>query len=153
MENNSDDGQNTPSDPLLRPSQDTFIVNNKHSLRRALGLTETDDLTPLREIILLVRGITERIPLTDDLSIVLGRADLKTGYKPEVDLTPYGAQNRGVSRSHLRLYVDQGQLYVTDLDSANGSFIGDQRLMPNEPHPLKTGDLVYLGSLPVQIIF
>jgi pSer/pThr/pTyr-binding forkhead associated (FHA) protein len=32
-----------------------------------------------------------------------------------------------VSREHCQLYIDRGRLFVRDLDSLNGSFVGGQR--------------------------
>ncbi len=145
--------KDSPVDPDSLGPTDTFIISNRQTLRRLLKEQKSDDLTPDREIILLVRGMTERLIMTDDLSVILGRSDLTTGYRPDVDLMPYGAQGRGVSRSHVRLHVKDSDLYVTDLGSSNGTFVGGQRLAPDEPHQLHRGDNLMLGSLSIQVVF
>ena len=54
-------------------------------------------------------------------------------------------EENGVSREHLRLDVEGSEVYVTDLDSSNGSYIQGQRLEPNKKQlwpplfPLKMG--------------
>ena len=40
-----------------------------------------------------------------------------------------------------------GQLTLTDLGSSYGTFLaGGQKLLPNQPVPLRPGDRFYLGS-------
>lgn len=136
--------------------QDTFIVENKLALRRLLGLPTTDETEPTipeREITILIRGMPEKLVLSENLSVVLGRSDLAIGFKPDVDLAPYGAATRGVSRSHARLHMENHQLYVTDLESANGTFLGDERLQPNQPVLVHSGSNILLGALGIQVVF
>ena len=52
-----------------------------------------------------------------------------------------------VSRRHARLTFDAGQMTVEDLGSANGSYIGGQRLAPNMPTPVPAGEAVRLGDV------
>ena len=95
----------------------------------------------------------ELLHVPEDGSIVLGRADVRVRSRPDVDLTPYGALERGVSRQHVRLHVKDDHLYVTDLDSTNGTFLGGKRLEPNVETQLRKGDELLIGRLPVQILF
>jgi pSer/pThr/pTyr-binding forkhead associated (FHA) protein len=147
---NGDSADNNPGESGLNGPTDTFIISNKQ-VRRAMETIASDDLIPNREIILVIRGMSERLVMKEGLTVVLGRADLKSGYRPDVDLTPYGAQNRGVSRSHARLYVEDEQLYVIDLGSPNGTFVSGDRLPSNEPRLMRKGDNLMLGSLVIQV--
>jgi len=38
----------------------------------------------------------------------------------------------GVSRHHCQVDINQGEIFVTDLESANGVYIDDMRIAPNE---------------------
>ena len=105
-----------------------------------------------QELILLVRGMVERLTINKDVAIVLGRADSVKRYYPEIDLTPYGALDRGVSREHARLEVKGDQLIITDLGSTNGTFLAGERLEPHEPTVIDGGDELLLGRLAVQIM-
>ncbi|MFW5696661.1 MAG: FHA domain-containing protein [Phototrophicaceae bacterium] len=105
-----------------------------------------------QELILLIRGMVERLTVRQDTAIVLGRADSVKRFYPEVDLTPYGALDRGVSREHARLQVSDGQLIITDLGSTNGTFLAGERLEPNVPTTIQRGDELLLGRLAVQIM-
>ncbi len=51
-----------------------------------------------------------------------------------------------VSRRHLQLENRSGQLYVTDLASANGSYINGVRLIPNQTQLLRPGDNLRVGD-------
>lgn len=51
-----------------------------------------------------------------------------------------------VSRRHAQFENRSGTMFVTDLGSANGSFVNGQRLAPSTPTPLKSGDSVKLGD-------
>jgi hypothetical protein len=51
-----------------------------------------------------------------------------------------------VSRRHVQLELRNGQVFISDLGSANGTNVNGQRLMPNQPRPLIPGDLVQMGN-------
>jgi pSer/pThr/pTyr-binding forkhead associated (FHA) protein len=40
--------------------------------------------------------------------------------------------HESVSRQHLKIRIERGKFYVTDLDTANGTFMGEEQLIPNE---------------------
>lgn len=106
-----------------------------------------------REIVLMVRGTVERVALTPDQKLLLGRLDSTGRGRADVDLSDYGAVDRGVSREHCTLQLGEGVVYITDKDSTNGTFINGHRLTPEQPHPLHKGDELVLGRLVVQVLF
>ena len=73
--------------------------------------------------------------------------------QPEVDLSPYGATKLGVSRNHLTLSRDHDTIFVTDLGSANSTYLNGQRLMPHERRILRDNDELRLGRLVVRVNF
>lgn len=113
----------------------------------------TSTLGEAREMILLIRGMVERLVIDESMEYILGRFENGARNPGEIDLTPYGAMDRGVSRHHLRIHFHDGRLYVTDMASTNGTFIGKVRLEPNTPMVLRKGDELTLGRLPIQILF
>ncbi|WP_298616079.1 ABC transporter ATP-binding protein/permease, partial [uncultured Thermosynechococcus sp.] len=70
------------------------------------------------------------------------RQQIRLGRDPSNDMV---LDHPVVSRFHARLYLEEGQWYIVDLDSANGTFINNQRLEPRKPVPLPTGALVRIG--------
>jgi predicted component of type VI protein secretion system len=55
-----------------------------------------------------------------------------------------------VSREHCQLYIERGRLFVRDLGSLNGTFVGGQRV---ETAPLPAGELLTVGSVTFRAIY
>ncbi|MFA0758056.1 MAG: hypothetical protein KEFWMYNX_000026 [Candidatus Fervidibacter sp.] len=79
--------------------------------------------------------------------VLIGRADPVSRVFPDVDLTPHGGYDAGVSRRHCRLTFQGGQFFVEDLGSTNGTKLNGQAIPPNQPRPIKDGDILELGVL------
>ncbi|MEO1849463.1 MAG: FHA domain-containing protein [Psychrobacter sp.] len=59
--------------------------------------------------------------------------------------------SKQVSRNHAILSILDGQLYVKDLDSSNGTFINDQRIAGNESNQLQADDTLGFASFSFQV--
>lgn len=55
-----------------------------------------------------------------------------------------------ISRYHFSIMQEGDQVFITDLESANGTFVDGERLKPNEPHPLYGGEEIQVGHLRIQ---
>lgn len=100
------------------------------------------------------RDTSQTLALNVDREVVLGRAHEEPDVpQPDIDLSPYGAVEKGVSRIHLKLTRDQDTLVVMDLGSANGTFMNGQRLIPYEPRILRDNDELRLGRLVMRATF
>jgi pSer/pThr/pTyr-binding forkhead associated (FHA) protein len=128
-----------------------FLRHFSHPSAKPNGTTE--NVAEQRALVLMIRGVTRRVVITENLSIVLGRSDANVRFNPDVDLTPYGAAERGVSRAHARMHIANGQLFITDLGSTNGTFVAGKKLTPNEPNVIRPGDELLLGRLAISIQF
>lgn len=53
---------------------------------------------------------------------------------------------KNVSSMHCEVFKDGGRIMVKDLNSTNGTFIGDQRLTPHVPMSVQSGQCIYLGN-------
>jgi len=98
-----------------------------------------------------VMSTGRQIPLSGSNEYVVGRLDATRGVFPDVDLTPDGGLEGGVSRRHARIQRQRTQFFVEDLGSANGTFLNGQRLTPYLPHPLHNGDELQAGRVRMQI--
>jgi len=78
---------------------------------------------------------------------IIGREDLLSGVRPDVDLSPYGAEAYGVSRRHARLDCADDGYALEDLNSVNLTYVNDQRLEPGRSIALKDGDHISLGNM------
>lgn len=84
--------------------------------------------------------------------IRLGRMDPFHDTYPEVDLTDELAIEQGVSREHACIFRRGNTILVEDLGSTNGTLLNGERLAPYLPVPLKQGDQLQLGKLPIEVI-
>lgn len=79
--------------------------------------------------------------------VTVGREDPVSNVFPELDLTPHGAEDNGVSRRHARFSLHDGELVVEDLDSTNFTFVNGQRVMPGTRQVVRPGDEVRFGRI------
>lgn len=144
------------------PTKDTAVLSRDNPLlRRALSHQSDDSeqfqgtttLGEKREVILLIRGMAERVVMQEGVIYKLGRFELGMAAPNEIDLTPYGAMDRGVSRVHAQLHLQDDHLYITDLSSTNGTYVSGNKIEPDSPTALRKGDELLLGRLQVQILF
>jgi pSer/pThr/pTyr-binding forkhead associated (FHA) protein len=136
-----------------------ILSSDNPLLRRALNQNASVDpngttsVGNSREVILLIRGMIERLVMENNKTYTLGRFDMGVKGDTEIDLTPYGAMDRGVSRHHALLHVADNHLYLTDLQSTNGTYVAGERLEPDTPTILHKGNEILLGRLAIQIMF
>jgi len=105
------------------------------------------DPPPWRLILLVMGDTTSTIGLDVRQMLVIGRSDPDMGEKPDLDLARHRAMEHGISRHHAALIPTNDALYLTDLDSTNGTWINGEFLQPGDRYPLQTGDEVELGLL------
>ncbi len=96
---------------------------------------------------LIVSASGAEIPLPSRDELLIGREDPVSGIYPDVDLTPHGGEEGGVSRQHARLIIEDGKYFVEDLDSTNFTFVNKQKLAPKTRHPVKDGDEIRCGRV------
>lgn len=93
------------------------------------------------------------IPLKMGKEYLIGRAiEGKTGVLPYIDLDPYDGFSKGVSRVHATIMVEEDNIYITDLDSSNGTYINNIRLIPQQKSPLTYGNIIRVGTLRLQML-
>ncbi len=106
-----------------------------------------------RKLILHLHGFDEPLIVNLADQVVLGRYNIETGEKPEVDLDPYQAQDLGVSRRHALILLEDGTPKVMDLGSANATYLNGQKLVANQSRILRDGDELRLAKMIVRINF
>jgi predicted amidophosphoribosyltransferase len=87
------------------------------------------------------------IPLPAGEEILIGREDPVSGVYPDIDLTPHGGEQAGVSRRHARLIVEGGKYFVEDLDSTNFTFVNKQKLAAKTRQSVSDGDEIRFGRI------
>ena len=59
--------------------------------------------------------------------------------------------NKMISRSHCKISRRGSQYMVTDLQSANGTYVNKVRLQPNQPCQIKNGDVIRMADSDFQV--
>jgi len=75
---------------------------------------------------------------------LIGRQSAEGGIYPDLDLSYYDVQY--VSRRHAQITHNGNQFALTDLGSANGTFVNDARLAPHTSRVLRSGDRITIGK-------
>jgi hypothetical protein len=114
---------------------------------------ETRSGLPDWSVHLQIRGLSERLKFVESTEVILGRSDLVSERETYIDLGRYGGRQRGVSRQHAVLRFATGQVMLTDLNSLNGTSINFNKLEPNRPYLLHSGDRIMVGALSIVIEF
>jgi pSer/pThr/pTyr-binding forkhead associated (FHA) protein len=96
---------------------------------------------------LIVENDNQEFDLSGKDNVLIGREDAVSNIFPDVDLTPHGGEEGGVSRMHARIFNDNGQYMIEDENSTNFTFVNRQRLAPKTPTPLNDNDEVKLGRV------
>src|SRR5215470_2736329 len=81
-----------------------------------------------------------------DRSFALGIEPVTVGRSAECAIR---SDDPRVSRVHARFYVDQGALWVEDLGSSNGIFVGPNKV---SRAPVPTGEIILVGSLLIRLL-
>lgn len=107
----------------------------------------------LHEVALFVEA--QAIPLIVAVAplAILGRHGQHESNQPQIDLVPFGAFEKGVSRFHACLRREQSVFEIEDLASSNGTWLNGQRLLASQPTVLQAGDTIRLGQLKMQVMF
>jgi FHA domain len=95
----------------------------------------------------LITASGKHIPIPAQEQVILGRADSRSGVRPDIDLSGEFAQQSGVSRRHCRLIWRSGQWLIEDLMSTNYTLVNETRLPSHTPTPIAVGDELRLGKL------
>ena len=96
----------------------------------------------------------EVINIPDQNEFTIGRIVDGQVITPDVDLNPYKAFDKGVSRLHatIRISSEKNKIHVIDLGSANGSSVNGYDIPANSEVPLNHGDVLTLGKFSMKVI-
>jgi len=103
-------------------------------------------------VILFVAGLREKLCFDKSPIITLGRLNELFHVDGLIDLSPYRANERGVSRIHCQLTLKNNQVYITDLGSTNGTYVDGKRLQPNQPTLINKRHKISLARLPIKLL-
>lgn len=59
--------------------------------------------------------------------------------------------NKAIGRTHCKITKSGGQYLITDLSSANGTYVNKARLAPNQPKVINNNDIIRLANSDFQV--
>ncbi len=137
----------------MQQAQPSVVQNHEVTSARAVepayavsaGSIALMDGAHARLVIERGRSAGKQFPLSDEESQI-GRWDADGGIFPDVDLDADDPEAK-VSRRHARILRRNGQYFIEDLGSTNGTFINrGRRLLPGDKQPLRDGDEIIVGK-------
>ena len=81
---------------------------------------------------------------------VIREGEYLIGSSPEADIR-IADPDRYISRRHAKLILREGEIFVVDLDSTNGTFVNGRRIEPGEEVRVNPDDRVELADIPLEI--
>ncbi|MEO8613135.1 MAG: FHA domain-containing protein [Chloroflexota bacterium] len=142
--------QRDSKDLLTRLHQSPETVRAADRLEDVLSTMSDSDNTR-KKVYLNIYNQVETFTLADEQSVIIGRSDAQTGFKPDVDLMRYNARKHGVSREHACVYLRGDCVYLMDLGSNNGTYLNGQQVAANDAQPIQEGDVIRMGLLEIHI--
>lgn len=97
------------------------------------------------QLFIATSGVALSIPLLAE--VMIGRRNPLSSQIPDLDLDPFGGGSAGVSRQHARILRRDKGWFLEDLQSTNGTYVNEVRLLPRRPIQLRSGDLVRFGQM------
>jgi hypothetical protein len=161
-------GTECPACHTINPEGEFYCRHCGALLAQAAGAPDTTDTRPLAGVgmpdtsyfgedsvlYLRVRGAESPLHLRiGSNEVMIGRCAPDSVMVPDIDLSPYQADAKGVSRLHAALRRHGDTLMLTDMGSMNYTYVNGQRLHAHEVRALHDGDEIRLGQLPLQVFF
>jgi len=87
------------------------------------------------------------LPLKAHGETLVGREDPVSSIYPDIDLTPHGGEEGGVSRRHFKVRFEGGRYLIEDLNSTNFTTVNKKGLTPGVAVPLDDGDEIRAGRV------
>lgn len=109
---------------------------------------------PSKGIVLINLENGQPIAIQKERSFILGRvsSEIKMD-EPLVDLTPFSALELGISRVHAMIRKSKDGYQIMDLESSNGTWLENQRLIPRQLYPIESGDRIRVGRLNILVFY
>lgn len=113
----------------------------------------TDELHLNDALMLQVDADEQPILVQIRREVILGRVTDQAADITFINLSAYHAEDAGVSRRHARLLRDNRAIYLSDLNSTNGTKLNGETLVAGLEKRVRDGDEIMLGKLKLFVYF
>ena len=143
------------------------LLGNQHldspkTIREAKSLAEIsakimaspidDSLIPNNGIAIYAAGTSKPVYLCFDTELILGRRVDGVSEGNVLDLSELGGYQAGISRRHAMIRRGKDGYELVDLSSTNGSWLNNERLVPNKPVPLASRSQLRFGHMRLLVV-
>lgn len=118
------------------------IKGGKNSVNK--HITETPVTTSSGLLRITAMNAPSRVEIT------VNKDEFVIGKKPEL-CDGVISFNKMISRSHCKICKRGSQYTITDLQSANGTYVNKVKLQPNQSIPINNGDIIRLANSDFQV--
>jgi FHA domain-containing protein len=125
----------------------TFVLSSRGRTEAFDGDNHVQSADGPKATLIIERGgrVGREFSLTG-IETNIGRWDADSGIFPDVDLDEDDPEAK-ISRRHARIINQQGQYFIEDLGSTNGTFVNrGRRLLPGKRQVLQSGDEIIVGK-------
>ena len=110
----------------------TVIQGNQETLNKELEKAKEQEAC-----LIIIRGTPQ------GHRFFLTQPEMTLGRDSAADIT---VSDQGISRKHVKLTKEKEKVYITDLNSSNGTFINDKKINAGEKVALVKEDMIKLGN-------
>ncbi|HSO13105.1 MAG TPA: FHA domain-containing protein [Anaerolineales bacterium] len=138
------------------PWDSAATTQNTEALEKGSKLADSpidETLIPEGGIAIYAAGASNPIYLRFDKELILGRKSESVSVDSLLDLTGLGGYQMGLSRRHAMIRRAGTGYELIDLSSTNGSWLNDEKLIPNKSYPLKSGAQLRIGRMRLLIVY
>lgn len=131
----------------------TRNTNDLSGVPVRIGEVPLDTLIPAEGIAIYVPGTVSPVFLSSKKEFIIGRKLEVTGTETILDLSDMNGFDMGISRRHATIRQVESGYEVMDLASTNGTWLNDERLVPNKPYPLANKSQLRVGRLRFLVLY
>lgn len=118
-----------------------------------IGESRIDEVViPADGIVIYAMGTSKPIDVRSDKEFIIGRKVEETS-ESFLDLSALDGFELGLSRRHAMIRRGKIGYEVIDLSSTNGTWLNDERLIPNKPYQLVSGAQLRIGRMRFLVLY
>lgn len=146
----TDDLRNSDFSKTWAVSPDESMSQKLSEILRAAMADRTK--TEQRSVLFYLSKQAKPIIIVDEPIIRIGRSS-NNSTPPTIDLNDYNGAILGVSRNHAEIVYNDGQYFIKDTGSRNGTYLNGEKIPHYRQIPLKDADQLRLGHLSLIVRF
>ncbi len=143
-DNTEQQGNNTSS-PEANQNRENELKNDLLPSAASDGKTKVMDISAHTQQISAFLKVSYEEDAPRDIFKLEGQSEWVFGRDEEADIV---VDNANISREHFKIHKESdGQYYISDLKSSNGTILNNKDLRPQKPYPIQSGDIIYIMDI------